>query len=348
MARKFQTLSEFYAHGFDAVLDVRSPAEFAQDHIPGAINLPALNNEERAEVGTIYVQDSPFKARKLGAALVAENVARHLRGPLAEMDGSWQPLVYCWRGGQRSGSFASILSQIGWRAETVEGGYRSYRRQVVASVYDVDFDGTMVLLDGSTGTAKTDILGEVERLGGQILDLEGLAHHRGSLFGGFAGGQPSQKAFEGKLAQALAGLNPARPVLVEAESSKIGELMVPPTIWDAMKRAPRIRVSAPLQARADYLMRAYRDVISDGPGLAAIIERLRPLHSSAQISQWLAMAKGGDFGALAQSLMEEHYDPRYRKSGVAAVAEFALEDLSEAGIAGAAEKIYREMQARWR
>ena len=160
--------------GFDATIDVRSPSEFAEDHVPGAINLPVLSDEERARVGTIYVQEDSFLARKIGAALVARNAAQHIEGPLADHPGGWRPLIYCWRGGQRSGSFASILAQIGWRAETLDGGYRSYRRLVVQTLYDNPFPTRVVLLDGNTGTAKTELLRLLGPRGVQAIDLEGL------------------------------------------------------------------------------------------------------------------------------------------------------------------------------
>ena len=220
MALKLTSLAELAALDFDDIIDVRSPAEFAEDHVPGAINLPVLSDAERAEVGTVYVQDSPFKARKIGAALVAQNAARHLQGPLADRDGGWRPLIYCWRGGQRSGSFAAILSQIGWRAEVLEGGYKSYRRLVVDSLYERAFPAPVVLLDGNTGTAKTEVIARLPALGVQSIDLEGLANHRGSALGG-QGAQPSQKAFETALAMRVAALDPSRPVVVEAESSRI-------------------------------------------------------------------------------------------------------------------------------
>ena len=242
MSRAFASVPEFLAHGFDDLIDVRSPAEFAEDHVPGAISLPVMSNEERARVGTIYVQESPFLARKIGAAVVARNAAAHIEGPLADRDGGWRPLVYCWRGGQRSGSFATILSQIGWRAETVEGGYRSWRRLVQGALYEGTLPHRLVLLDGLTGTAKTEILHRLDRLGTQVLDLEGLAGHRGSLLGGMPGGQPSQKGFETALATRLAALDPGRPVLAEAESSKVGDLALPPAIWSAMRAAKRIEV----------------------------------------------------------------------------------------------------------
>eukprot|EP00903_Cladosiphon_okamuranus_P016431 g15152.t1 len=213
--------------GFDDIIDVRSPAEFAEDHMPGAISLPVLSNEERARVGTIYKQVDPFAARKVGAALVSRNAAAHIEGPLADRNGGWRPLVYCWRGGQRSGSFAVILNQIGWRAEVVEGGYRAYRRMVAAMLHDDLLPWSPVLIDGNTGTAKTRLLHHLAAQGAQVVDLEALAEHRGSLFGGLSGPQPAQKMFESRLAGALAGLDPARPVYLEAESNKIGDILIP-------------------------------------------------------------------------------------------------------------------------
>ena len=299
---------------FDTVIDVRSPAEFAEDHMPGAINLPVLDDVERAEVGTIYVQDSPFKARKIGAALVARNAARHLEQSLMDKDGGWKPLVYCWRGGQRSGSFTTILRQVGWRAALVEGGYKAYRQLVRQALYEQDFATKVVLLDGNTGTAKTDILAALAKRGVQVIDLEGLANHRGSLFGARAGGQPSQKAFESALAHVMAALDPAKPVVVEAESSKIGQIVVPPKLWAAMRAARRIEVQAPLAARARYLATAYRDIIEDRARLAGVLEKLRNYQSADTIARWHALADAGEMEALAAGLMAEHYDSRYAKA----------------------------------
>ncbi len=298
---------------FDEVLDVRSPAEFAEDHVPGALNLPALSNEERAIVGTIYVQESRFRARRIGAAMVARNVANALDGMLADRDGGWRPLVYCWRGGQRSGSVSTILAQIGWRTDTVAGGYKAYRKLVATACHETPFPGRVMLLDGNTGTAKTDILTALARRGVQVLDLEGAANHRGSVFGARAGGQPSQKWFEGVLARAMARIDPARPVVVEAESSKVGNLIVPPTLWAAMKEAPRLRIRAPLEARAAYLTRAYADLLEDRAALLERIAALRPLHGAEVIAEWTALAEAGAYEGLAAALMARHYDPRYAK-----------------------------------
>lgn len=313
MAITLTSLADLAALDFDEIIDVRSPAEWVEDHVPGAVNLPVLDDEERARVGTIYKQDSPFTARKLGAALVASNAAKHLQGALADKPGGWRPLVYCWRGGQRSGSFASILAQIGWRVELISGGYKSYRRLVVEALYDQPVAAPVIVLDGNTGSAKTEVLALLARRGVQVIDLEGLANHRGSLFGAMPGGQPSQKAFEGRLAQALIRLDPARPVVIEAESSKVGNCRLPPELWKSMCAAPRIAIAAPRVARAAYLARAYADLTADGAALKAVIARLRSQHSGEAIDSWLGLADAGAHEALADALMEHHYDPRYDK-----------------------------------
>lgn len=314
MALTLSSLADLADHGFDTVIDVRSPAEYAEDHLPGAINLPALSDAERARVGTIYTQESPFTARKIGAALVARNVAAHLDGPLAGMEGGWRPLVYCWRGGQRSGSVATILREIGWRVEVLKGGYRSYRRAVVDSLYETAMPAPVVLLDGNTGTGKTELLARVSALGGQVLDLEGLARHRGSLLGGQPGGQPGQKAFESALAAQVVALDPARPVLVEAESSKIGDLILPPKLWEAMCAAPRIVVEAPPAARAAYLARAYADLAEAPEVLSERLSGLVPLQGRERVAGWQVLAREGAVELLAGELIAAHYDPRYAKS----------------------------------
>lgn len=337
-----ETLADLLTLDADDIIDVRAPAEFDEDHVPGAISLPVLDDAERATVGTLYTQVDRFQARKTGAALVARNAAGHLEQALADKPGGWQPLVYCWRGGQRSGSFASILSQIGWRVRVLEGGYRSYRRLVVRAVHEEPIAHRIVLLDGNTGTAKTEILNQLQERGVQVLDLEGMARHRGSVFG-HLGVQPSQKAFEGRIAMALARHSVARPVLVEAESSKIGGIQIPTSLWTAMRMAPRIRVEAPLAARARYLVTAYGDIIADADRLNGVLAALLPMHGREVIAQWQAMAVEERYAELAEALMRDHYDPRYAKSAgrktAAPVEVVQAGALDPAGLDGCVDQV---------
>lgn len=349
MAFEFTDLKSFDDLPFDQIIDVRSPGEYALDHLPGAINLPVLDDDERARVGTTYVQISRFQARKLGAALVARNAAKHLEGALADKDGSFRPLVYCWRGGQRSGSFASILAQIGWRVQVLEGGYRAYRRAVAQVLYEDIFPAPMVVLAGNTGTAKTEILHRLKRLGTQVIDLEGLANHRGSLFGAMPGGQPSQKAFESALAMEISRFDPLRPVMVEAESSKVGQLFVPPCLWQAMLKARRITVQASVSERAKYLTHAYRDLVMNSDNLLNTIDKLRPLHPGDRIEAWQELARKAEFEELAAGLMQHHYDPRYTKQGTIsqgkAEPSITLDDLSHQSLDAAAISLAKRIES---
>ena len=349
MAVIFTSFEAILDHGFDTLIDVRSPAEFAEDHIPGAINLPALSNEERHKVGTIYTQISAFDGRKVGAGMVIRNVAAHIDGPLMEKDGAWRPLIYCWRGGQRSGVFSSLLSEIGWRSDNIEGGYTTFRRMVKERLYDDPLPHRFVLLDGYTGTAKTEILPRLNARGVQTIDLEGLAAHRGSLLGDMPGGQPAQKGFETALAVALHKLDPARPVVVEAESSKIGQIALPASVWAAMRAGPRVVINAPENARAAYLARAYRDVIVDPVVVAEKLAPLRRLRGHAKVDQWIAQSQAGDLVALSHSLMVDHYDPAYAKSRRIdereVLAEVEVPTLDEDGQERAADQIAKAVTA---
>ena len=300
---------------FDAIIDVRSPAEFAEDHVPGAVSLPVLSNAERAQVGTIYVQESRFRARRIGAALIARNVAHHLETALADKGGEFRPLIYCWRGGQRSGAMATILAQIGWRTAVLAGGYKTYRRRVQSRLYDETPPLRLVLIEGRTGAGKTEVLGRLAALGVQTLDLEGLAEHRGSVFGGVAGReQPSQKLFESRLLAALEGLDLALPIVVEAEASKVGDRMVPPALWKAMVAAPRITLAAPPAERARYLAQHYADVVADRAVFEASLARLPIPPGRKALAAWAALADAGELEALAAELIAAHYDPAYDRA----------------------------------
>jgi tRNA 2-selenouridine synthase len=338
---------------FDAIIDVRSPGEFAQDHVRGAINLPVLSDDERAQVGTIYVQQSKFTAKRIGAALIAHNISDHLQNALSDKPGGWAPVIYCWRGGQRSHAMATVLDQIGWRTTLITGGYKTYRAQVTAALYDHDGPQLrLVLLDGDTGSAKTEILHRLPALGVQIIDLEGLAEHRGSLFGGFPGRtQPSQRLFESRLYAALAHLDPKAPIVVEAESSRIGDLAIPSGFWRAMTAAQRIEICAPQAERARYLAQTYFDIAGEVEALQEAITRLPRHHSRQQKQEWCDLARVGQVQALAQSLIAAHYDPAYaRSSGASAhsnLGVIALESLDAGQQAWAAQKVAALVSQTW-
>lgn len=335
---------------YDMLIDVRSPGEFAEDHVPGAVNLPVLDDAQRAEVGSIYVQESRFKARRVGAAYVARNVARHIETALADRTGGFRPLVYCWRGGMRSNAMALILSQVGWPTTVLAGGYRTYRRAVTARLYDGTLPHRFLLIDGETGSGKTRVLQLLADRGVQTLDLEALAEHRGSLFGGRPGhAQPSQKLFESRLLAALDRLDPARVVVAEAEASKIGDRMIPPAVWTRLAAAPQVELVAERPARAAFLGAVYAELAADPAALGSLIDRLPVRPSAERRAAWLGMISGGDLAGFAEALVALHYDPAYlrarRKHGRVVREAIALTPLDPVSCAAAADAIARQASA---
>jgi tRNA 2-selenouridine synthase len=299
---------------FDALLDVRSESEFADDHLPQAVNVPVLHDLERAEVGTLYKQISPFDARRRGAALVARNIAAIVED-LGERPRDWRPLVYCWRGGQRSAALTHVLSRIGWAARQLDGGYRSYRRHVVQALVDLPAQFQFRVICGTTGSGKSRLLLQLSRAGAQVLDLEQLAHHRGSVLGGLPSlPQPSQKAFETRLWSALRGFRADRPVFVESESRKVGDLRVPDALIAAMRAAPCVRIELPIEERVKLLRDEYVHFEREPAQLLAQLNCLLPLHGHERIEQWKTLAESGHWDVLVERLLREHYDPAYLRS----------------------------------
>ena len=297
---------------FDAVIDVRSPAEYAEDHIPGAISAPVLDDAQRAEVGTLYKQVSPFEAKKMGAALVAKNVSQHVAELFRDKPKSWYPLVYCWRGGKRSGAMAHVMREIGWNAETLEGGYKAYRRFVVSQLQSLPSRLEFIVVHGPTGSGKSRLLGALERAGAQVLDLEALAAHRGSVLGNLPGRpQPAQKMFESLLLEELSGLQAEKAVFVEGESKKIGELQVPGALMERMRASPCIVLDTAVEGRVERLLDDYRHFRSDRGALNKQLECLAALHGRERIAEWKSIA---DWRELVRRLLVEHYDPAYRRS----------------------------------
>jgi tRNA 2-selenouridine synthase len=300
---------------YDEIIDVRSESEFREDHIPGALNCPVLHDSERALVGTIYKQASAFEAKKIGAALVSANIARYLRERFAPRERTWRPLVYCWRGGGRSGALAHVLAQIGWRAGRLDGGYKAYRRRVLADLETLPERYSWRVVCGMTGTGKSRLLASLAAAGAQVLDLEALAAHRGSVLGDLPGApQPTQKMFESLLWHALGRLDPERPVYVESESRKIGRLRVPQPLIDAMWQAACVSLEAPLALRVALLRAEYAHYLSDADALCAQLECLRPLHGGDTIARWQKMARERAWDALVGELLVKHYDPAYTRA----------------------------------
>lgn len=300
---------------FDAIIDVRSPAEFALDHIPGAINFPVLNNEERIEIGTLYKQVSPFAAKKLGAALVSRNIANHLEHSLLDFPREWRPLIYCWRGGERSGAFTHILNRIGWKAMQLEGGYQGFRRIVIDGLDRAAKEFSFQVIAGMTGSGKTRILQEIGALGQQILDLEGLAIHRGSVLGNEPNiEQPSQKGFETNLWNALNLLDPSKIVFVESESKKVGGLHIPDALMEVIRNGKCIELRSSSNTRVSWLLREYHHFLSDPDGFKHKLSLLTSRYGKVQIEKWHAAIDAGDFKNLVEELLVMHYDPSYQSS----------------------------------
>lgn len=346
MQKGIATVAQLAAepNAFDAVLDARSPAEYAADHLPGATSCPVLSNEQRARVGTLYKQVSPFVAKQLGAVLVARNIADHIERQFLDKPKDWRPLVYCWRGGKRSGAFAQILREIGWDAHRLDGGYKAWRTHVVEQLASLPAQFQYRIVSGPTGSAKSRILEALARQGAQILHLEELAAHKGSVLGklpgkeragppqaflgppggeterseGFGGEsviqQPSQKMFESRLLQTLGRLDVSRPVFVEAESRRIGVLQMPDALIAAIRAAPCLRIDAPRAARADFLLRDYDYFLQRPAWLIQQLSHLRGLQSGETFAHWTALIDAGDFRALVDDLLEKHYDPLYQRS----------------------------------
>jgi len=337
---------------FDIVIDVRSPAEFALDHIPGAINFPVLNNDERAQIGTLYKQVSPFAAKKLGAALVSKNIAEHIQNHLLELAREWRPLIYCWRGGERSGAFTHILNRIGWKAMQLEGGYQGFRRTVIDGLETDAKAFTFQVICGMTGSGKTRVLQEIATLDAQILDLEGLAIHRGSVLGNEPNiNQPTQKGFETALWNALRKLDPSQPVFVESESKKVGGLHIPDALMEKIRNGACIELRSSTQTRVSWLIREYHHFLTGTDNFKDKLALLTAHYGKVQIAKWNEAIDAGNFPELVEELLVKHYDPSYQSSIVRNFPQYQIENFvplendSDEAFAKAAKAIVVKLKA---
>jgi tRNA 2-selenouridine synthase len=341
-----QVLARLAQGGFDAVIDARSESEFAEDRLPGALNWPTLDDAERAEIGTVYKQVAAFDARKRGAVLAARNIARHVERDVVSRPREWSPLVYCWRGGQRSGALATVLDAIGFRVAVLEGGYREFRRAVLRALEVLPAAFEWRVLCGRTGSGKSRLLAALAAAGEQVLDLEALARHRGSVLGLTPGEvQPSQKAFETALWQAMRGLDAARVVWAESESRTIGRLRVPETLVERLRGARCVALQMPVAARVALLMHDYGHFVRDAAATEAFCERLQALREhcgTATVERWQAKARASEHAEVVRELLERHYDPIYERSmarnyrGYSEARPLLLDDAGPAALARAA------------
>ena len=312
-----------YGH-FDAVIDARSEGEYAEDHLPGALNWPSLNNEERIQVGTLYKQVSPFEAQKIGAALVAANISRHIQAHVLDKPKSWQPLIYCWRGGKRSNSLALILGQIGFKVHLIEGGYKAFRKAVIEDTPRRVAPLQFRVLCGPTGSGKTRLLQALASQGAQVIDLEAIASHRASVLGVIPGQpQPSQKAFETRLWDALRRLDASQPVFIEAESKKVGNLTIPDSVIEAMRGSLCIRLDLSLAHRVQLLMEDYDYFVQDPAFFCERLDKLIDLKGRAVIDEWKARVHAGQTAVVVAELLEKHYDPGYESSTARNFGQYA-------------------------
>ncbi len=334
---------------FDTIIDARTEDEHALDHVPGAVNWPTLDNAERITIGTMYKQVNPFEAKKRGAALSARNIAAHIEREVLDKPKSWKPLVYCWRGGNRSGALATILGAIGFQVTLIEGGYKAWRAALVDDIPRLAQRLQYRVVCGPTGSGKTRLLQALAAEGAQVLDLEDLANHRSSVLGHIPGvAQPSQKAFDSLVWDALQRFDPARPVFVESESKKVGNVRVPDALIDAMRESPCIDLQLPDEERVALLLEDYDFFVKDPEFFCQRLEALTELRGKAVVGEWIEKVKGGQTPSVVLELLTRHYDPMYAQSIERNFKQYgnalpcALKDRSPAALSDRARSLLNE------
>lgn len=333
------------------VIDARTPHEFADDHIPGAVNLPVVDDAQFAEVGTVYAGDT-HAAYLVGAEYATRNLARHIRSHIAQCAPGDRLLVYCFRGGKRSRVWADTLRNIGFATDVLPGGWKAYRAWVREGLDTLPPRFDYRVLSGLTGCGKTRLLQALDARQQQVLDLEALAAHRGSLLGALPDTpQPPQKLFDSRLFERLRGFDRARPVWIEAESKKIGNLQLPEALHAAIVHAAPITVSAPMDLRVRLLKQEYPNFVADPGAMVDRLAPLKPLVGGEELAAWRALAQRGAVDELFERVLVAHYDPSYRRSirrgsdAAAPVHELHLGSIGEADLADAAGRLAQQVDA---
>lgn len=335
---------------FDTVIDARSESEFGLDHLPGAVNWPTLNDQERHTIGTMYVQVNAFEAKKRGAAIAARNIAAHIEREMLDKPKDWKPLAYCWRGGKRSGSLALILDQIGFRVTLLEGGYKAFRAAMLQDIARIVPSLRFQVVCGTTGSGKTRLLQALQAQGAQVIDLEALANHRSSVLGAIPGvAQPSQKRFDTLVWDALRRFDPARTVFVESESKKVGNVAVPLPLIEAMRASPCLNLTLPDPERVALLVEDYSFFVRDAELFCGRLDVLVEFRGRTVIEAWKASVRAGAIEPVVQALLTEHYDPGYLQSMRRNFTQFPLArslsptDHSAEAMAALAEQMIKDI-----
>ena len=296
------------------VIDARSEREYAEDHLPCAVNLPVVDNEEYAEVGTTHRTDK-HRAYVIGVSYALKNMSRAIDELVSRHPKDARMLVYCFRGGKRSKLWFDALATIGFRVDRLPGGWKAYRAWVRDQLEELPRRLPYHVLCGPTGCGKTRLLSALASVGAQVLDLEDLARHRGSLIGDIPGvEQPTQKWFDSLFVEKLRRFDPAQPIWVESESKKIGAVQVPASLLETMRDGRLFDLSAPMAERVSLWREDYSHFERDLDAMMDRLRHLRPLIGGEEFALWQSLAAERRAPELFQRIMEAHYDPAYARS----------------------------------
>ncbi|AFM42130.1 tRNA 2-selenouridine synthase [Desulfosporosinus acidiphilus SJ4] len=292
------------------LIDVRSEGEFGEATIPGSVNIPLFNNQERAEIGTIYTQASPSLAREAGLEIVSPKLPDLVK-KVEELSKSGPLVLFCWRGGMRSKSLATVIELMGIPAYRLQGGFKAYRNQVV-EYFDNPLPVKVVVLRGNTGVGKTELLGKLRSDGYPAIDLEQLANNRGSVFGALGLGEPpSQKKFEGLLYEELESLKDFPYVIVECESKRIGRVSLPTSFFSAMQQGLQILQYDSLPNRVQRLIRDYTAIPNACAEIGIALERLVKTLGHVKVQELRSLLETNRLETFTELLLIDYYDRLY-------------------------------------